>query len=138
MPWHLNLVGGVVGNELLFIFAPGQEMFDGEQVSRHGRHLNASGLSVEPGLQFRCVDLFHGREPEFGNLGRPGAQNGSVVAVVVRALAAKGTLFIELAGTIQFAPDPNRFGSRDDALNNPALFPPTVRNPDLIDFGFWH
>jgi hypothetical protein len=54
--------------------------------------------------------------------------------------AAKGLLFVELAGNVQFVPDANRFGSRDDALQNPALFQsPFGRcNPDLIDFGFWH
>jgi hypothetical protein len=48
--------------------------------------------------------------------------------------AAKGTLFVQLSGSVQFVPDANRFGSRDDAVNDPTLF----RNRNVIDFGFWH
>ncbi len=48
--------------------------------------------------------------------------------------AAACKIGIEPAGATAYAGDLSAFGSRDDALCNPTL----RRNPNIIDFGFWH
>ena len=48
--------------------------------------------------------------------------------------AAACTVGIEPSGATAYAGEQSAFGSRDDAIANPAMW----RNPNVIDFGFWH